>query len=335
MRLLVLIIGLELAGAVKAQDMKPSLRAKALRPKIRATASTPVSLVFEPGGKLPPGAETAVKPAVSSRNPKAGLPRSPKADAAAEPNSGSPGAQASGADSTSAAARRGRDAARRAGRGAWRDGDLCRRLFLGAWNICFGKCPGVLKVESGYIGGNNENPTYEEVVQPLYGMPKPAVWYSDPAKVSYETLARLFFETTTRPRKRVAPRPRRPVPFREIFYTSPACRRRPRGSSPSCGAKATTRRDASHLRSRLAAEDYHQRILQAQRVRSRTATPIPSGFEPAADLAGRQCARAPYRPEQTLIPIRCEDTPAGLSEVRLAVHSGSLVVGMQAGLRTF
>lgn len=222
MRLLVLIIGLALAGAVKAQDMKPltpeerrvivdkgteapfravitsiaergfTVAASAVRPlyrsqdkfdagcgwpsfddeipgAVRRTTDadgrrteitcarcgghlghvftgegfTPkntrhcvnsVSLVFEPGGEASSGAETAVKPAVSSPESEGRTASQPEKQTQ-QPGTqfGSPGAQASGADSTSAAAGRGTGCPARRGRPRrpWRDGDLCRRLFLG------------------------------------------------------------------------------------------------------------------------------------------------------------------------------------------------------------
>ena len=53
---------------------------------------------------------------------------------------------------------------------------------------------GVVSVESGYIGGKTENPTYEEVCKKNTGHAEAVKVVYDPTKVDYETLAKLFFE---------------------------------------------------------------------------------------------------------------------------------------------
>ncbi|MGL4852962.1 MAG: bifunctional methionine sulfoxide reductase B/A protein [Phocaeicola sp.] len=53
---------------------------------------------------------------------------------------------------------------------------------------------GVISVESGYIGGKTANPTYEEVCSHNTGHAEAVRIVYNPAKVDYETLAKLFFE---------------------------------------------------------------------------------------------------------------------------------------------
>jgi peptide methionine sulfoxide reductase msrA/msrB len=54
--------------------------------------------------------------------------------------------------------------------------------------------PGVVSVESGYIGGKTENPTYEDICRKNTGHAEAVRVVYDPTKIDYETLAKLFFE---------------------------------------------------------------------------------------------------------------------------------------------
>jgi methionine-S-sulfoxide reductase len=56
------------------------------------------------------------------------------------------------------------------------------------------KMDGVLRVESGYMGGHVDNPTYDDVGTQTSGhLETVRVWF-DPAKISYEAVAKRFFE---------------------------------------------------------------------------------------------------------------------------------------------
>jgi peptide methionine sulfoxide reductase msrA/msrB len=57
----------------------------------------------------------------------------------------------------------------------------------------FEKLPGVVKVISGYTGGQKKNPTYEEVSAGTTGHVEAVQVYYDPARVSYEALLDYFW----------------------------------------------------------------------------------------------------------------------------------------------
>lgn len=72
-------------------------------------------------------------------------------------------------------------------------------IFAGGCFWCteavFQQLDGVLAVAPGYLGGHEENPTYESVCSGYSGHAEAIKIDYDPAKVSYEHLLHLFFAT--------------------------------------------------------------------------------------------------------------------------------------------
>jgi peptide methionine sulfoxide reductase msrA/msrB len=76
--------------------------------------------------------------------------------------------------------------------------NLREATFAGGCFWCteadFEKLPGVVKVISGYTGGNKENPTYEEVSSGTTGHVEAVQVYYDPSKITYEQLLDYFWK---------------------------------------------------------------------------------------------------------------------------------------------
>ncbi len=58
----------------------------------------------------------------------------------------------------------------------------------------FGQIPGVVRADSGYIGGSVAKPTYEQVCEGTTGHAEAVEIEFDPARVTYEQLLELFWE---------------------------------------------------------------------------------------------------------------------------------------------
>ena len=76
--------------------------------------------------------------------------------------------------------------------------DLRKATFAGGCFWCtesdFEKLPGVVKVISGYTGGNKANPTYAEVSSGTTGHVEAVQVYFDPSKITYEELLDYFWK---------------------------------------------------------------------------------------------------------------------------------------------
>ncbi len=77
-------------------------------------------------------------------------------------------------------------------------GKQAKGWFAGGcfWGVehYFEKAEGVIAAKSGYMGGHVKNPTYQQVCTGSTGHAETVEVTYDPAKTSFETLARLFFE---------------------------------------------------------------------------------------------------------------------------------------------
>lgn len=78
------------------------------------------------------------------------------------------------------------------------DAKLSKATFAGGCFWCteadFEKLSGVMKVISGYTGGNKEDPSYEEVLSGMTGHVEAVQVYYDPSKITYEELLDAFWQ---------------------------------------------------------------------------------------------------------------------------------------------
>ena len=81
---------------------------------------------------------------------------------------------------------------------------------------------GVQSVESGYMGGQVESPTYQDVSSQTSGHLETVVVRFDPAKVSYEQIAKRFFEIHDPTQADGQGPDLGPEYLSAVFHTSPA-----------------------------------------------------------------------------------------------------------------
>lgn len=119
--------------------------------------------------------------------------------------------------------------------------------------------PGVISIEVGYIGGHTQNPTYKEVCSDTTGHAEAVKIVFDPAKISYEKLARLFFEIHD-PTQVNRQGPDIGDQYRsEVFYTTPEQKlitEKLIGELKTKGYKVVTK--VTPATTFWKAEDYHQ-----------------------------------------------------------------------------
>lgn len=143
--------------------------------------------------------------------------------------------------------------------------------------------PGVIAVESGYMGGAKDKPSYEEVSAGDSGHAETVRVSFDPKAITYEAVARRFFEIHD-PTEVDRQGPDIGTQYRSAVYvTSPAQREAVDGLvkrlKDNGYAVATTVHDAGQF---WLAEDYHQNYYARTKKTPYCHTPVPR-FDVRAD----------------------------------------------------
>lgn len=147
-------------------------------------------------------------------------------------------------------------------------------IFAGGCFWCveadFEKLPGVLKAESGYIGGHVTNPTYEQVSAGTTGHTEAVRIHYEPTKVSYDQLLQHFWrniDPTVKDRQFCDAGPQ----YRSgIFYTDPAQQRAALASKEAIqksGRFPQVHTEISAAGPFYLAEEYHQDYYKKNPVR--------------------------------------------------------------------
>lgn len=136
--------------------------------------------------------------------------------------------------------------------------------------------PGVIDVESGYMGGDKDAPSYEEVSSGLSGHAETVRVTFDPATISYEAVARRFFEIHD-PTQVDRQGPDIGTQYRSaVFVTGPAQRAAVDGLIAALRANgyqvATTVHDAGKF---WPAEEYHQNYYAQTKKTPYCHAPVP------------------------------------------------------------
>lgn len=141
------------------------------------------------------------------------------------------------------------------------------------WHVedTFTKLPGVLKVEVGYIGGDLENPSYEQVCSGKTGHAEAVSLEFDPKRISYEKLLKIFWashDPTSLNRQGLDIGKQ----YRSaIFYHTPEQKTQAENSKEQLAKSGTLSRSikteitpAGHF---YRAEEYHQRYFEKHRIK--------------------------------------------------------------------
>jgi len=119
--------------------------------------------------------------------------------------------------------------------------------------------PGVLSVESGYMGGHVDSPSYEQVSSHGSGHLEAVEVRFDPAKISYEAVAKRFFEIHDPTQADGQGPDLGPQYLSAVFYTSPEQKKTTEGLIEILEGRGyavvTEVRPAERF---WKAEDYHQ-----------------------------------------------------------------------------
>jgi peptide methionine sulfoxide reductase msrA/msrB len=169
---------------------------------------------------------------------------------------------------------------------------LERAIFAGGcfWGVehQFREAHGVLAVRSGFTGGTVDKPTYRQVCTGTTGHAEAVEILFDPAKVSYEKLARMFFEIHD-PTEMNRQGPDVGSQYRSgVFYTTPEQKKTAEqliGLLRDRGYKVVT--EVTAASTFWPAEEYHQDYFTKHPDRAFCHVPV-DRFGPTTQTAGKK-----------------------------------------------